>query len=134
MDSRIAPFYILGIGMAKKSKRCALPLPDDVAVLHGPTEDGNGARMTRLRRGELFAGEVHPVVEGKPIDQGELVRLKPLAEGSPVCEVEVVHAPEPRPRPESRAHGPARVATDSYRRNWGAIFGSPRARANELPN
>ena len=122
--------------MAKEPKARARRIPDDVAVLHGPTEDGRGARMTRLRRGEIFAGEVRPVAEGQPIAHGELVRLKPLTEGSPVCEVEVLHTPKsPARDAEPRAHGPARVANDTYRRNWAAIFGAPRTnRPSELPN
>jgi hypothetical protein len=97
----------------------ARALPKDVALVHGPTEDGEGARVLRFKEGAVYAGEVRPVREGKPVDQQEVVRLRPLHANLPLCEVEVVHAPEPR----RDGAGPARVATDSYRRNWGTIFG-----------
>lgn len=122
--------------MARRS-RPARRLPDDVAFLHSPTEDGGGARVLRLRKGELYAGEVRPALEGKPIGQHEVVRLKPLAADSRLCEVEVVHAPATRsePAPRAESSGPSRVATDNYRRNWSHVFGASRAgTARELPN
>jgi hypothetical protein len=97
----------------------AAQLPDDVALLSGPTEDGKGARVLRFTRGALYAGEVRPAREGQPLGDHELVRLRPLHERVPLCEVEVLHAPEP----QTRRNGPARVATDRYRRNWKAVFG-----------
>lgn len=124
--------------MGKRSRR-ARQLPDDVALLHGPTEDGEGARVLRLRKGELYAGEVRPAREGQPIDQHEVVRLKPLGPGmdARLCEVEVLHSPptrkEPEGAPSRRSQGPVRVATPSYRRNWGQVFGPSRAE-RELPN
>jgi hypothetical protein len=96
-------------------------LPKDVALLRGPTEDGKGARVVRFKEGAVFAGEVRPLRDGQPIDQHEVVRLRPLAGRGPLCEVEVLHAPAPR----RENAGPARVASDSYRRNWNAVFGPP---------
>jgi hypothetical protein len=95
-------------------------LPDDVALLSGPTEDGEGARLLRFRRGALYAGEVRPVREGQPLGQHELVRLRPLHDRVPLCEVEVLHAPEA----QAERNGPTRVASKSYRRNWHVVFGS----------
>src|SRR6476659_3701607 len=80
-------------GALQRRKAMATPKPrkrkppQDVAILHGPTEDGEGARVLRLKQGTLYAGEVRPVREGQSIEQHELVRLKPLREDSPVCEV-----------------------------------------------
>lgn len=127
--------------MAKPSKP-PRRLPDDIAVLHGPTEDGEGARMLRLRKGELFAGEVRPAREGQPIDHHEVVRLKPLGDlgtQARLCEVEVVHSPRAaapaKDAPQGRSQGPVRVATERYRRNWGQVFGASRAhRSRDLPN
>ena len=122
--------------MAKRAQK-PKQVPKDIALLHGPTEDGEGARLLRLRNGELYAGEVRPAREGQAIDQHEVVRLKQLGPDPRLCEVEVLHAPPARPEgaPHRRAHGPARVATDSYRRNWGEIFGAPHCpKARELPN
>lgn len=106
----------------KRTRPLPRPVPQDIAILHGPTEDGEGARVLRLKGGELYAGEVRPVREGQPVNDAELVRLRPLDEHTPVCEVEVLHAPETR----EKGSGPARVATDSYRRNWNTVFGGSR--------
>jgi hypothetical protein len=107
-------------------------MPKDIAILHGPTEDGEGARMLRFREGAVYAGEVRPVREGQSVEHHELVRLKPLEPESPICEVEVLHAPETHRLPERKSTGPARVATDGYRRNWGAIFGRGRPEPHSL--
>ena len=111
--------------MAKKHKRKP---PKDFAILHGPTEDGEGARVLRFKQGAVYAGEVRPLREGQPLGQNEVVRLRPLDAHAGVCEVEVLHAPaipaEAAQEPPSRGQGPARVASGSYRRNWSAIFGA----------
>ena len=53
----------------------------DVVLMHGPTEDGEGARVLRARPGRLDAGEVRPVREGKPLGGGgEIVRLEQRAD------------------------------------------------------
>jgi hypothetical protein len=117
--------------MSAKRKR----KPRDLAILQGPTEDGKGARVLRVKDGEISAGEIRPAREGEPITDRELVRLKPLEDGGPVCEVEVLHAPaKPSAANDVKAGdakagpGPAQVATDSYRRNWSAVFGGKRKR------
>ena len=103
-------------------------MPRDVALLHGPTEDGKGTRMLRFKEGNVYAGEVRPVREGEPITS-ELVRLRPMHKEIPVCEVEVLHAPEAAAETRE-SDGPARVSSASYRRNWNAIFGAqPKKRA-----
>ena len=107
--------------------------PKDIAILHGPTEDGEGARMLRFKEGAVYAGEVRPVREGQSVEHHELVRLKPVREHSPVCEVEVLHAPKPAPATDGddkrrSAHGPARVSNQTYRRNWNTVFGSKQKR------
>jgi hypothetical protein len=107
---------------AKRAPRA--PKPKDIAILHGPTEDGEGARLLRLKGGEVWSGEVRPVREGQPIEQHELVRLRPLHPSSPVCEVEVLHAPKPSPE-QRESSGPARVSNRRYRQNWNTIFGNP---------
>lgn len=95
--------------------------PEDVVLVHSPTEDGKGARVIRLREERVEAGEVRPLEEGKPI-AGEVVKLQPRDESGRVCDVEtVVAAPKREPRPTSK--GPAQIASDDYRDNWGRIFG-----------
>lgn len=114
--------------MSAKRKRKP---PRDLAILQGPTEDGKGARVLRLKDGELSAGEIRPAREGEPIADRELVKLTPLHEGAPVCEVEVLHAPQRPERPSEdkpAQQRPARVSTESYRKNWAAVFGAKKKR------
>jgi hypothetical protein len=95
--------------------------PFDVVLVHGPTDDGAGARIVRARPGKLEAGEIRPVREGQPINAGELVTLRPR-EGAPnVCDVTVVHSAAPTE--DARGAGPAQVATRAYRDSWERIFG-----------
>jgi hypothetical protein len=99
-----------------------LPKSTDIAILSGPTEDGQGARILRIREGELTAGEIRPVKEGEPITHSEVVRLRPSDAHPRICEVEVLHAPPPAKEPKPELPRRARVSTDSYRKNWDAIF------------
>jgi hypothetical protein len=127
-------------------KRTPKAGPRDIAILHGPTEDGAGARLLRFRGDTVTAGEIRPAREGQPIGQAELVRLKPLHHQLPVCEVEVLHgsatqapgdgtadgsessAPtESTAQPPRHRAGPARVSNRRYRRNWSAVFGEKAA-------
>ena len=114
--------------------------PKDIAILSGPTEDGQGARVVRIREGGVVsAGEIRPVREGEPINQSELVRLHPLDQNKRVCAVEVLHAPpsanpsspssqdkaaKPEHSDDRKTAGPARVSNEKYRQNWSVIFGS----------
>ena len=107
------------------------PAPKDIAILNGPTEDGQGARVVRIREGVgVSAGEIRPVRDGEPINQSELVRLHPMAENKRVCAVEVLHAPsvsnakDAQPADDRKSAGPARVSNEKYRQNWSVIFGS----------
>jgi hypothetical protein len=93
--------------------------PEDVVLLHSPTEDGEGVRVLRAREARLEVGEVRPLREGKPI-AGEVVKLTPR-EGAPrVCDVEVMTKVEPE---SSARKGPAQVASHAYRASWERIFG-----------
>ena len=98
--------------------------PKDIAILSGPTEDGQGAKVLRIREGDVTAGEIRPIRDGEPINQSELVRLHPLEGSQRVCAVEVLHAPpdEAEKRKASGSAGPARVSNAKYRHNWSQIF------------
>ena len=137
------------------SKRQA---PKDIAIVSGPTDDGQGARVLRIREGgDVTAGEIRPLREGEAVNQSEVVRLHPLDSDRRVCEVEVLHAPaaaaaaageregeRDNEKSRSRSAHPerpgddqpkrrARVSTDKYRKNWSAIFesnGSPAKRSD----
>jgi len=93
---------------------------DDVALIHGRTEDGRGLKILRRRQDRIEAGAVMPLVPGKPI-AGEVVRLEPRKETPLLCDVHVEYTPPAEARPTST--GPAQVATDQYRQNWESVFG-----------
>lgn len=96
------------------------PDHDDVALIHGRTEDGKGLRILRKRQDRIEVGAVMPLVPGRPI-VGEVVRLEPREECPLLCDVHVEYSPPREPRGTSA--GPAQVASDSYRENWEQIFG-----------
>jgi hypothetical protein len=108
------------------------PAPkDDVVYVHGPADGGEGMRVIRKRQATLELGEIRPVKEGRPL-AGELVKLKQRQESERLFDVEVLASREEIAEMTGRAHaGPAQVATDAYRANWDAIFGSPKP---QLPN
>ena len=91
----------------------------DLALLQGPTADGEGARIIRFRDGNFSAGEVRPIKEGQALNSQELLRLRPVNGAPAVCEVEVVHH---QAKVQTTRSGPAQVATDTYRRNWNQVF------------
>lgn len=96
---------------------------DDVALIHGRTEDGRGLRILRRRQDRIEAGAVMPLEPGKPI-VGEVVRLEPRKESPLLCDVHVEYTPPQESRPTTT--GPAQVATDQYRQNWDLVFGGAR--------
>jgi len=97
----------------------------DVVMLHGKTDDGEGARVLRARPGRLEAGEVRPLREGKPMVKGEVVSLSRRQDAPALYDVKVEHvvdAPS-QPEPQKSTPGPAQVATRAYRESWERIFG-----------
>lgn len=102
------------------------PKGTDVVLLHSPTDDGQGVRVLRAREGRIEAGELRPALSGRPL-HGDLVKLKPRQETPLVCDVEVTYAAERPPQSEAaprKTHpGPAKVATQAYRKSWDRIFG-----------
>jgi hypothetical protein len=88
---------------------------DDVALIHGRTEDGRGLKILRRRQDRLELGAVVPLVPGKPI-VGEIVRLEPRSESPLLCNVHVEYTPPAEARATSA--GPAQVASERYRENW----------------
>ena len=112
----------------------------DVVMAHGPTDDGEGARVLRMRPGQLEAGEVRPMRDGKPLAPGgEIVRLERRDDAPGAYDVHVEHKVEASPdkpkddkaaEPSRASHGPAQVATQQYRDSWERTFG----RRRSLPN
>ncbi|HVW28387.1 MAG TPA: hypothetical protein VHC69_23650 [Polyangiaceae bacterium] len=115
--------------------------PKDMVLVHSPTPDGAGVNVLRARRQGLEVGTMRPLAEGRPI-HGEVVKLTPRPETPLLYDVET-QLPHAEPggaangegageSNEARASsGPAQVASDSYRRNWDAIWKRP---AKRLPN
>ena len=108
----------------------------DVALVHGVTEDGAGLRLLRSRPDRLEQAVLRGVKEGQPL-VGELVRLRPR-KGSPLLwDVETLYdqreQKKPAESPQAARSGPAQVATDTYRRNWDAVFRS-RSKPEPEPN
>jgi hypothetical protein len=96
----------------------------DVVMLHGKTEDGQGARVLRARPGRLEAGEVRPLREGKPMVKGEVVSLSRREDAPALYDVKVEHVVDaPGPETQKSTPGPAQVATRAYRESWERIFG-----------
>jgi hypothetical protein len=91
---------------------------EDVLLVVGESEHGHA--VVRKRDEAIEIGELRPAQEGKPI-HGEMVRLKAREGGQGrLFDVETLVA-----KPVVAAgHGPAQVATDTYRANWDAIFGA----------
>lgn len=98
------------------------PKPEqDVVLLGGPTEDGKGVRVLRAKDDTLSTGEVRPLEEGKPLGEGEIVKLRAHKDAPRVCDVQVVHKIEAPPRAQRRT-GPPQVASEAYRQRWDEVF------------
>jgi len=128
--------------MARKHAPQQESLPDlteatpgeDVALICGVAANGSDVHVLRRRNNRIEAGIARALREGQPI-QGELVRLRPRKQTPLLCDVEVelevpsalhsrgqdVQAGEPNASLRE-THGPAQVSSDSYRRNWDAIW------------
>jgi len=112
---------------SKKPRRTRREPVRDLALVAGPTEDGEGAQVLRLRDGTLSTGELRPLREGHDLRARELVQLRAIEGHDRAFEVEVVQAgdgdaaSDTTERPSS---GPARVSNPGYRRNWERVFGA----------
>jgi hypothetical protein len=98
----------------------------------GVSEDGQGLDIIRKRGERIETGTVRRLEQGKPI-HGEVVRLRPREHSPMVCDVEVEVAAPTHASPPAATSGPAQVATETYRKNWDAIYGQTR-KSRELLN
>ena len=103
--------------MASQSSKKTQPrtTTEDVVLVYGRSEDGGGYGVLRQRGGEIEAGTIRPLDEGKPI-HGEVVQLKPREESPALFDVEVQHDARPS------TGRPAKVATEQYRKGWESIW------------
>jgi hypothetical protein len=104
------------------------PKPQDIILLHGRTEDGEGYRAIRSREERLELSELRPLREGKPLGSAEVIRLVPREESPILWDVEVQYCGKEGSSGQIDGNrenhaGPARVTGESYRRNWENIFG-----------
>lgn len=90
----------------------------------GVSDDGRGIDIIRKRGERIETGTVRRLEQGKPI-HGEVVRLRPRESSPLICDVEV-QVPAPAQSAPAVTSGPAQVATETYRKNWEAIYGSGR--------
>lgn len=93
----------------------------DVVFVRGPSDDGAGVEVLRLKGDALSAGELRAVKEGQPI-HGDLLRLSQRADHERLFDVEVLAEP-PRAAPGPRK-GPAKVTSEAYRQGWDNVFSS----------
>jgi len=107
-------------GPPAKPESPAAP-PRDVVFVRGPSDDGQGVNIVRLREDRVETGELRAAKEGQPI-HGELVKLEQRPEHERLYDVEVLAA-APTPTPMGPRKGPAKVASEAYRDGWDQIFG-----------
>jgi hypothetical protein len=102
----------------------------DVVLMHGATDDGEGARVLRARPGRIESGEVRPMQEGRPLaGGGEVVRLERRKDLPALYDVRVecqVPATAPASEAQRAGDGPPQVATRAYRDSWERTFGRKR--------
>lgn len=115
-----------GSGAERSRERRSAPrsADPDVALVCGVSDDGQGVDIIRKRGDRIETGTVRRLEQGKPI-HGEVVRLKQRESSPLVYDVEV-EVPAPAQTASPASSGPAQVATDTYRKNWDAIYGRPR--------
>jgi hypothetical protein len=97
----------------------------DVAIVCGVSDDGQGVDIIRKRGERIETGTVRRLEQGKPI-HGEVVRLRPREQSPMICDVEVEVPAPGQSEASPPTSGPAQVATESYRKNWDAIYGRNR--------
>jgi len=96
----------------------------DVVMIHSPHDDGQGYNVLRVRGRSVELGAIRNIRDGAPI-HGDIVSLSRRKEHERLYNVDtLVKNPQP---PEPARHGPAQVASDTYRTNWDNIFGKTRS-------
>src|SRR5688572_24897790 len=95
----------------------------DVAFVFGKDERGLHILRRRSEDAPVEAGVMEPLAEGRPIT-GEVVSLKQRKDLPFLFDVKtVLEESETVGSQQESTDGPSRVATDSYRKGWDAIWG-----------
>ena len=96
----------------------------DVAFVMGKNADGVHIIRRRAEDAPIEAGLLQPLVEGKPIT-GELISMRRREDAPFLFDVksELAAPSADSSSSEGSTGRPAKVATDSYRKGWDAIWG-----------
>ena len=95
----------------------------DVAFVMGKNADGVHIIRRRNEDAPIEAGLLQPLVEGKPIT-GELISMRRREDAPFLFDVKSeLAAPSADSSDQPLSGRPAKVATDSYRKGWDAIWG-----------
>ena len=96
----------------------------DLALVFGPSVDGEGLNVLRRRAGStaVEAGTLRPLREGRAI-VGEVVRLEQREEAPFLFDCETDEELSTTTQAAPQLSGPPQVATEEYRRGWDAIWG-----------
>lgn len=122
---------VTGMQRSKEKSASAPDAPGDVAIVCGVSDDGRGIDIIRRRGERIETGTVRRLEQGKPI-HGEVVRLRPREQFPLICDVEVEVPGPARQEVPASTSGPAQVATETYRKNWDAIYGRGRKSGSML--
>jgi hypothetical protein len=101
------------------------PPSGDIAMVFG--KDANGVHILRRRSQEapIEAGLLRPMREGRPI-QGEVVSLTQRQDLPMIYDVRSEFGAPTEVEDRQTGDGPARVASDAYRKGWDAVWGRRR--------
>lgn len=110
--------------------------PQDVLLVAGRTEDGEGLRGLRWQRERpdgVSLTELRPMVHGQSLVHGELVSLSQREESPLLWNVDVACRVEQGKvvENESVRGGPALVSSHSYRQGWEQVFGHSHGRKRD---
>jgi hypothetical protein len=94
----------------------------DVAFVFGKDERGLHILRRRSEDAPVEAGVMEPLAEGRPIT-GEVISLKQRKDTPFLFDVKTVLEAQESSNETTSDGKPARVATDSYRKGWDAIWG-----------
>jgi hypothetical protein len=93
----------------------------DVAIVCGKDEHGLHILRRRSEDAPIEAAVVQPLAEGRPIT-GEVISMRPRKDFPFLFDAKT-EIEAPTPATARASSGPARVASDSYRSGWEAIWG-----------
>jgi len=123
-DGNASSVHHAGTSSSSASSAIEASPKRDVVLVGGPTADGGGVHVLRARDERIELGELRAVEEGRPI-HGELVTLAPRKDSPRLYDVkESVTIPSNSSSAIAPRKGPARVATDAYRKGWDDVFGA----------